>query len=102
VVNVEVDVNTNGAAPTGNVFVRAVKSENGVVSATFGLPVNVSVGVYLTPTTLTGTTPNWHCHQTRLFTVASGATVQFGGELDANGTFTAATSSQATIVYSCQ
>jgi hypothetical protein len=84
--------------PSGTDLLSAIKRENGTTSLAFAPPANGSI-----PTDFNSTLNNpYVAHVTRLFTVANGATVQFGCRIETTGTFgSGANVTQCTTVYEC-
>jgi hypothetical protein len=89
----------NSIAPNGNGSVEAIKKENGVASVAIGQPLNDVQGAGFVRTVDGNTT--WSASQTRLFTVASGSTVQFGHRVVLFIDFATAHDMTFTTVYEC-
>jgi hypothetical protein len=97
-------------SPSGSsVRFLMIKSENSVISLAFAPPQNGAVGSAFSITTndtitsadfQSGIGP-WESSSPAMFSVASGATVQFGARLQAFGSFTSANDTLLTIVYNC-
>jgi hypothetical protein len=98
-VSVETSVLVPSSSPAGSVFVRAIKSENGVISFAAAPPQNGAVGVGLSLTAGGGNA--WANTQTRQFPVSAGSTIAFGTRIFANGDFTSATNMFCVVVYNC-
>jgi hypothetical protein len=98
-VSIESSFLVPSSSPVGGTYVRAVKSENGTLGYAFAPPQNGIAGTGYAFTA--GGANAWVAEQTRVFTVASGATVAFGCESVANGDFTAAHNTLCVVVYHC-
>jgi len=86
-----------GSSPAGTAFVRAIKSENGVISFASAPPQNGAKGVGFSSTAA----GEWNSTQTRQFSVGAGATIAFGCRAIASGDFMNATNMFCVIVYNC-
>ena len=87
-------------SPSGNASVEAIKLENGTVSFAQAPPLNDQLPMGMVRT-VDGNT-RWSTSQTRLFTVASGSTVQFGCRGVVLGDFaTAARALYCSTAYEC-
>jgi hypothetical protein len=97
VVHLDARMFLNTGTPAGTDQLSAIKRENGTTSLAFAPPANGSI-----PTELGPNGSSYTASQTRLFTVANGATIQFGCRLDVTGSFaTGAAVTQCTTVYEC-
>jgi hypothetical protein len=98
VVHLDARMFFNVVGPTGTDLLSVVKRENGTTSLAFAPPSNSSIPTEFVQTVGSPVTAS----QTRLFTVANGATIQFGCRIEPTGTFaTAAAVTQCTTVYEC-
>jgi hypothetical protein len=98
IVSEELDWLADPGQPNGvTASASEIKSENGGITPAMAPPANqVSfVGLQLT------NAGYWQSNQTRLFTVASGASVQFGSQIQANGSVPTS-HYLLVLVYSCQ
>jgi hypothetical protein len=87
-------------SPSGNAAVEAIKQENGTVSFATAQPLNDQLPMGMVRS-IDGNT-RWTTSQTRLFTVASGSTVQFGCRGAVIGDFTtAARALYCSTAYEC-
>jgi len=96
VVHVSAQITTNTASPTGDASMSALKNENGLNSRpTDNLDAGFARAALGTNT--------WMVTNTGLFTVASGATVNFGCFVTTTGQFSTAFSAlSCRVIYECQ
>jgi hypothetical protein len=88
------------ATPSGVGSVQAIEKENNVVSYAYAPPAHSALGMGMGSTAIGGN--DWSTSQTRLFTVASGATVAFGCRASTSGDFQNTTKSLTCVaVYEC-
>jgi hypothetical protein len=88
------------STPSGNAAITAIKFENGVVGFATAPPLNDEFGAGMVKS-VNGSN-NWVTSQARLFSVASGSTVQFGCRATLFGDFAAATDNLlCSTVYEC-
>lgn len=100
VVHLDTRISLLTATPAGGGSVQAAESTNGVVALAFAPPVNSAVGMGMVSTVIGGN--DWSTSQTRSFTAASGASIQFGCRVATSGDFASTTGNLTCVtVYEC-